>query len=60
MSRFRVLTRIDTAIKNSNKADLDWANFYCTMRMQIALDDDRQKYWLYVLDEVHKAQMHSN
>ena len=56
MSRFKVLTRIEVAIKNSNKAELDWADFYCTLRMQVAPNDDRQKYWQNVLQDVHKAR----
>jgi hypothetical protein len=43
-----------------NKADLDWADYYCTLRMQVALNRDRQKYWEAVLQEVHKAQAQSS
>jgi hypothetical protein len=60
MSRFKVLTRIEVAIKSCNKADLDWADFYCTLRMQVASNSDRQKYWLDVLQDVHRAQMRSS
>lgn len=60
MARYKVLMRIDTAIKNSDKADLDWADFYCTMRVRIAPNDGRQKYWLEVLQDVRKAQLQLN
>jgi hypothetical protein len=60
MARYKVLMRIDTAIKNSDKADLDWADIYCTLRVRIAPNDGRQKYWLEVLEDVRKAQMQLN
>jgi hypothetical protein len=60
MARYKVLMRIDTAIKNSDKADLDWADTYCTLRVRIAPNDGRQKYWLEVLEDVRKAQMQLN
>jgi hypothetical protein len=60
MSRFKVLTRIEVAIKNSNKEVLDWADSYCTMRVQIATTGDHQKYWQGLLQDVRKAQSQSS
>ena len=56
MSSLKVLTRIEVAIKNSDKAVLDWADFYCSQRTRIATTEDHQKYWQGLLQEVRKSQ----
>jgi hypothetical protein len=59
MASFRVLTRIEKAIKNSDKKVLDWADFYCAMRLQISKPGDHQAYWQGLLQEVRKSQSQS-
>jgi len=55
MSRFKELNRIDDAIKNANKAELEWADSYCRMRLQIATLKDHQKFWRNLQRDVSKA-----
>jgi hypothetical protein len=59
MSRFKELKRIEAAIKNSDKADLGWAESYCAMRIQIATRKDHQKYWREIQQNVRKAAAES-
>ncbi len=55
MSRFKELRRIESAIKNNDKAQLEWATSYCKMRIGIAVRKDHQKYWHDILEKVGKS-----
>jgi len=60
MSRFKVLTRIEVAMKSSNRNVLEWADFYCAMRVEISTTDEHQNYWRSLLQEVREAKSHSS
>jgi hypothetical protein len=60
MSRFKVLTRIEVAIKTADKKTLDWADFYCAMRLQIATTRNHQQYWQTLMQDVRKAQLQAS
>jgi hypothetical protein len=44
---------------NYNKEVLDWADSYCTMRVQIPTTVDHQKYWQRLLRYVREAPLQS-
>ena len=45
MSRFTELKRIESAIENGDRRELEWAVGYCRMRLQAASRKDHRKYW---------------
>jgi hypothetical protein len=45
MTEFEELERIESAIENKNKPELQWAIEYCKMKVQNATTKDRLKYW---------------
>ena len=46
MSRFSEVTRIETAIKNKNAKELEWALWHCRMRQAIpSAQPGEVKYW---------------
>ena len=55
MTRFKELRRIEAAIKNRDKSELDWALSYCTMRLGLAADKQHIKYWHGLEKSVHQA-----
>lgn len=55
MTRFKELSRIEAAIKNRNKSELDWALSYCTMRLGLAADKQHIKHWHRLEESVLQA-----
>jgi hypothetical protein len=55
LTRFSELKRIESAIKDRDKAQLEWAAGYCKMRLAIAQRKDHQKYWRRIEQTVRKA-----
>jgi hypothetical protein len=45
MTRFKELTRIETAIEHENKPELQWALGYAQTRAQISPNPRQKKYW---------------
>jgi hypothetical protein len=52
MTRFKELARIETAIEQGNKADLEWALGYCRMRLSIAARKEHLQYWKQIEKKV--------
>jgi len=55
MTRFKELKRIEAAIKQRNKSELEWALGYCKMRLSITQRKDHEKHWRRIEAEVRKA-----
>jgi hypothetical protein len=45
MSRFKELNRIQAAIKNVDRPELDWALSFCRLRLNLASRKDHTKHW---------------
>jgi hypothetical protein len=45
MTEFEELNRIESAIENKCKPELQWADAYCAMKVQNATRKDHLKYW---------------
>ena len=55
MTRFKELRRIEQAIENNDRGDLDWALSYCQARLELATLKSHQKYWRQMLERVKSA-----
>lgn len=55
MSRFKELNRIQAAIKNADKPELDWALSYCRLRLDLASRKDHATHWRKLEKEVSAA-----
>jgi hypothetical protein len=55
MTRFKELRRIEKAIEEQNKNNLDWALRYCQMRLTIATRKDHRQYWTTMESRVKTA-----
>ena len=44
-TEFEELERIESAIENKSRPELQWAEAYCTMKVQNATRRDHVKYW---------------
>ncbi len=55
MTRFNELKRIERAIKNSDKEELEWSLHYAKMRISIATTKEHIKYWRKVSNKVSNA-----
>jgi hypothetical protein len=55
MTRFKELQRIEAAIEQKNKADLQWALGYCKMRLKIATRKDHREQWSQLERKVRQS-----
>ncbi len=55
MSRSKELNRIENAIKNGNKPELDWALNYAEMRFGLATMKEHEKHWRKILKRINQA-----
>jgi putative ubiquitin-RnfH superfamily antitoxin RatB of RatAB toxin-antitoxin module len=55
VTRFKELSRIETAIKRKNTAELHWALDYCKMRLGIAARKEQVKHWQKIEKRVRQA-----
>lgn len=55
MTRFKELRQIELAIKNRDKAALEWALGYCKMRLEIAQRKDHRQCWSKIERRVREA-----
>jgi len=55
MTRFKELARIQAAIKHKNQPELEWALWYCRMRVRIAARKDHLKHWRALERDVTKV-----
>jgi len=60
MTRFSELKRIEKAIKNSDKEELEWSLRYAKMRISIATMKEHIKYWRKISNKVSNALDDSN
>jgi hypothetical protein len=55
VTRFKELRRIELAIEHKNEPELQWALWYCRMRVQIAIRKDHEKHWKGLENKVRKT-----
>jgi hypothetical protein len=55
MTRFKELARIEAAIQQQNKSDLQWALNYCRMRVSISARKEHLDYWKKIEKDVIQA-----
>jgi len=55
MTRFSELKRIEKAIKNNDKEELEWSLRCSKMRISIATTKEHIKYWRKVSNKVSNA-----
>jgi hypothetical protein len=52
MTRFKKLRRIEAAIQNGNKDELNWAIQYCRMRLKIVTMKTHEKHWQKLIQKL--------
>jgi hypothetical protein len=55
MTRFKELKRIEAALEHKDRAALQWALGYCTMRIKIATRKEHVKEWREIESKVKAA-----
>ena len=55
MTRFNELKRIELAIKNGDKKELQWAISYSKSRLQISQRKEHLKYWREMIDKLNNT-----
>jgi hypothetical protein len=55
MTRFKEKRRIDAAIAHGNRTELEWALWYCEMRLSLARMKHHEKHWRAIERRVREA-----
>jgi hypothetical protein len=55
MTRFNELRRIEKAIEHKDPSELRWAEWYCRMRIQVAVRKDHVRHWRELGGKVETA-----
>ena len=55
MTRFKELRRIERAIENRDRVDLEWAAQYCQLRLTLLRSKQSDSAWRRVEKRVRKA-----